>query len=486
MRTRLSLRWRLVLIAGLQASGIGVLLIGLLHIENQRNLRGQLDRTLETKCDEVISVLAQTESFFAIQQLFLIETTYRSSRDAYFYQISDAAGGILARSENLGDAVLPRPGAWQDQARIHLASVSHPLSPEQRIRVRSEWVELDRPDEESATMLIQTAGSLLSLETAINRVLRRDLFVSACALAAVWSLLWFVISRALQPVAAMTRKASEITAKNLHDRLPITGTGDELDELARVLNGTLDRLAASLRQTEAFSSDASHQIRTRLTRIRGELDLVLRTPASDPVRREIEVMRAELDELSRLCARLLFLARLDRHLGEGRAGENESIRFDESIDLNALLSELVEQATPMARESGVDLRLVETPTIVRGNRSLLVEALLNLLDNAIRFSGMNRGPVAVSIDHTRTEAWVSIADSGPGVAPNERERIFERFYQGKKSPRGTGYGLGLAIVRSIAEIHRGRVEVAETPSEWGGSVFRLVLPVAGPWAMAEG
>jgi len=482
LRKRTSLRRRLVFVAWLQAAGVSVLLVVLLHLHNQGHLRDQLDKMLETRCDEVITILGQPDAFRVIGEFFLVETQYRYSSNAFFYQISDDAGQILARSENLGNATLPRPAEWQFSdafGQVSLASVPHPKAAGTNIRVRSELVVQTLAGSVAQPLLIQTAGSLAALERTSSETLWVDVLVGASALTAVLVLLWLVTSRALQPVAAMTRKASEISAKNLRERLPVAGNADELDELATVLNSMLDRLAISLRRTEGFSSDAAHQLRTRLTRIRGEVDLALKCHASEGVRTELESIRDEVQRLSSMCGRLLLLARLDQHIGDAESIGVEATRFDEQVDLRVLVIELVEDLLPLARERGVALRCAEAPTvIVHGNRALLVEALLNLLDNAIHYSG-HGGSVVVIVTGEREEACVSIADTGPGVSPEKRHRIFERFYQGDPgSSDDESSGLGLAIVRGIAQAHRGRVEVIDRPDGRTGSVFQLFLPAS--------
>jgi signal transduction histidine kinase len=268
----------------------------------------------------------------------------------------------------------------------------------------------------------------------------------------------------------MTSRASHITAKNLEERLPLAGTGDELDELANVLNDMLDRIGGSLHRMEQFSSDLAHQFRTPLTRIRGELDLIQRSEGSDTLKAQIETIIEEVEVLSRLCGRLLFLARIDQEAGDPRL-------FDESVDLNEVVSEVLEQITPLAHEHGVELRRGVTSEVqVRGSRSLLVEVLLNLLHNALHATPEG-GAVSVSIETDNGTVQLSVEDEGPGVPKAQREMIFQRFYripQASTGPMDDGSGLGLAIVRGIAHAHGGRVELVDAPG--GGSIFRVILP----------
>jgi heavy metal sensor kinase len=475
---KISLRWKLILFSACLALGTELVFTALLHFRTKRLLRQGIEKVLETKCDEVITVLKSADLNPTLQDFLLVETNYRFSPYAYFYQIRHAQGRTLARSRNLGDAELPIPEAWRRGdfgSPVHFQTLAQPLSPEgQRILLRSERLELAMAGREPALFVIQTAASLGAYESTVRESLRGDVLVSACSLAAVFFLLWFVTTRSLRPVSAMTRKASQITAANLRERLPRARTADELDELARVLNDMLDRLGASIRQMVQFSSDAAHQLRTPLTRIRGELDLILRSGVSDPPRSQLERIQEELERLSRVCGRLLLLARLDQQVGNGSL-------FDERLDLEEVVSELLEQMAPVAQDRGVQLRRGATSTVrVRGSRPLIVEALLNLLDNAIRATPVG-GFVAVSLDANGDGVRLSVEDSGPGVPPEERQRIFQRFYRIPRTSAGAaddGSGLGLAIVQGIAQAHGGHVEIVEAPR--GGSVFRVVFPPLPP------
>lgn len=472
MKRRISLRWRLILLSGSVAFGSELVLSALLHLRVQRQLRQQLETRLESRCDEVISLLESAPAHPTLENFFVTQTEF--APHTYFYQICDAQWRILARSQNLGDVELPIPGDWKGGdlgGLVLFQTAPHPISPGGgRIRLRTERVQVRMAGGGPATLMIQTAISLGQLESAARQTLHDAVLGAGGSLAAVFFLLWFVTTRSLRPVSAMTRKASQITATNLRERLPLTGRGDELDELARVLNDMLDRLGGSLRQMEQFSSGAAHQLRTRLTRIRGELDLILRSDVADPPRSQLERIQEEVERLSWLCGRLLLLARLDQQTGDATL-------FDERVDLEEVVNELLEQMAPLAQDRGIGLRRGAMSTVrVRGSRSLIVEALLNLLDNAIRLTPEG-GSVAVSLEANGDVVRLSVEDSGPGVPPEERERIFEPFY---RTPRtlaeatDDGSGLGLAIVRGIAQAHGGRVDVVQAPT--GGSVFRLVLP----------
>jgi two-component system, OmpR family, sensor kinase len=470
----ISLRWRLILYAWFLALATALGLSVPVYLAAERKLLDEFGTTLQRKCDEVVTVLEAEERWLALDEFLRSETEYRSAIHTYYYQIRDETGATLARSRNLGAAELPLPATSAASAAdgsTDIRTEAHPLSPEAgKVLVRSERIRVALPRREPAPLLIQVAISLGPFHAAMHEDLLETLAVAGASLAVVFILLWFVTGRALQPVSAMSSKASEITAMSQRERLPVTGKGDELDRLASVLNDMLDRLGASLRQMEQFASGAAHQLRTPITRIRGELELLLREELPDPTRRQLERVQEELERLTRTCGRLLLLARLDQQAAQASL-------LEERTQLAEVAANLLDYMGPVAQERKITLRKGRTTAVsVRGSRHLLSEAILNLLDNAVRYTPEG-GTVTVSTELVGDAVRLSVEDSGPGVPPEERERIFAPFYRIPRAAGGesdTGSGLGLAIVTAIARAHRGSVELAQAPA--GGSVFCMVLP----------
>jgi len=275
--------------------------------------------------------------------------------------------------------------------------------------------------------------------------------------------------RALAPLQRLAGRAERITAEQLHERLPVEARSGELEQLAAAFNETLSRLEGSFGQLKRFTADVSHELRTPLTALRSVGEVALRGERDAAGYREvIGSMLEEVDRLTRLTDELLTLARAD-------AGEARLRR--EAVDLAALAHEVAGHLSVLAEEKEQTLAVEATPVRVEGDRTLLRQALVNLAVNAIKYSP-ERSRIRIRACRLDGEAWLEVADEGPGIAPEHRERVFERFYRvdRSRSREMGGTGLGLALVKWAAEAHGGRVGL---DTEVGrGSRFRIVLPAA--------
>ena len=279
---------------------------------------------------------------------------------------------------------------------------------------------------------------------------------------------YFVAGRALSPVSAMAAKSREISAEALSERLPVGNPNDELGRMATVFNETLGRLEASFERLRNFTANVSHELRTPLTAIRsvGEVALQRRLDA-DALRDVVGSMLEEVERLTKLVDCLLALARAE-------SGRTPPVQVE--VDMAAEASAAFELVRVLAEEKhqAVSLELCR-PVIVRGDPSMLRQALLNLMDNAIRYTPEG-GRVKVTAGcGTEGTSVVEVEDDGPGIAPEDHSRIFDRFYRAENGASATrGTGLGLAIARSAIETAGGQLQYQNAGS--GGSRFRIVFP----------
>jgi heavy metal sensor kinase len=273
--------------------------------------------------------------------------------------------------------------------------------------------------------------------------------------------------RALRPVGEMASAARRITSDSLGERLPNPNPHDELGQLATVFNDTLGRLESSFDALKRFTSDASHELRTPLTALRAVGEIALREEREPEALREtIGSMLEETQRLNDLADTLLLLARAE----SGRMPLNR-----EKLALNELIREVCERLDVLAAEKNQRMEITATTAIsVEADPVLLRQAVTNLLHNAIRHSPPD-SLIRVTTGTRGTERFIEITDQGPGIAPEHRDRIFERFYRIDKarSRADGGTGLGLAIAKLFVEQHGGRIEL-ECPAE-GGSCFRIVM-----------
>jgi two-component system OmpR family sensor kinase len=274
-------------------------------------------------------------------------------------------------------------------------------------------------------------------------------------------LAWRLADRVVQPVTALTRTARSISETDLSARIPAHGR-DEVAQLAMTFNEMLDRLEHAFAAQRRFADDASHELKTPLTIVRGHLELLDEDPAAR--RQTLALVTDELDRMGRIVEDLLLLA--GRH-------EPDFLSLA-TVDVGQLTDALLAKAKALApREWVLDVR---GQGVIVADRQRLVQAVMQLAENAARYSGLD-DPIAIGsiVSGGETRFW--IRDHGPGVPEHERTAIFERFRRGAGTGRAGGAGLGLAIVKTIAEAHNGRVEL-ETSSS--GSVFSIVIPVDQP------
>jgi len=282
---------------------------------------------------------------------------------------------------------------------------------------------------------------------------------------------YLLARRALAPIDHLAVEARRVTAERLHERVSVPNQHDEIGRLAAVINDAFARLESSFDKLRRFTADASHELRTPLAVIRGigEAGLVeTRTPAE--YKEAIGSMLEEIDRLTTLVDTLL-------RLSHGDAGNVHLAR--ESLDLGQLTREVTASLAVLAEERRQSISIQSAEGVsVSADRLLLREAITNVVDNGIKYSPVG-APIAVSIRADGNRAVVEVADQGPGIAAEHRERIFDRFFRvdTARSRDAGGTGLGLAIAKWAVEANGGQITVESGTG--GGAVFRIALPLAG-------
>jgi two-component system OmpR family sensor kinase len=273
--------------------------------------------------------------------------------------------------------------------------------------------------------------------------------VGPAALAATTVGGWFLAGAALRPVERLRREATALSSSDPGRRLPVPGTRDELARLATTLNDMLDRLQIALERERRFVDDASHELRTPLATMRGEIELALARPRSNAeLGQSLVSVQDDVDRLQRLADDLLVLART-------RGGRIPVRRV--RCSLAALAAEGARAVEPFARESGVTVAVTASTHDGHVDPDRIRQALRNLLENAIRHSP-DGGTVRLTADRDRGWVHIVVEDSGPGFPPDLLTAVFDPFVRGaQEGADRSGAGLGLAIVRAVAEAHGGTV-----------------------------
>ena len=459
VRTRLTLWYVAILAGALLIYGAGTCAIVLLE------LRTQLDHLATEDLQTVEGFL----SFGSDGKLGLRNDyryhPYPAETQQRFLEVRAEGGTLLYKDEGLGERTLggePDPGEGvgsysrrsirlTDGTRVRVISRRHIIEA-RPIIIRVGFSE--EPMWQSFWQLV--IGLLVGLPLALG-------------LAAFGG--YYLARRALSPVERMARRAQEINAERLGARIEVENPDDELGLLARAFNETLSRLERSFEQLKRFTSDASHELRTPLTAIRSVGEVGLQKEGGSEYHREvIGSMLEEAGRLSRLVESLLTMARADA----GQIKLNRStvcvLRFVEEVC--SVLDVLLEEKNQELSLDGNQELSVEADSLV------LRQILINLLDNAIKYSPAG-GRIQIRVlPGGAGMVAIEVEDCGPGIAPEHRDKVFDRFYridEGRSRDAG-GAGLGLAIARWGAEVHGGRLELADAQKT--GSIFRILLPIS--------
>lgn len=457
IRTRLTLWYVLVLAVILVGVGAFVVL----------RLKADLIRDID-----------RSEASSAVQ----IAQGYRQEGDKEFYDVSNtvlralpvgSSGAQLLDDRGrvllaYGNRVARGPMIRGHSRRAVLGGgrVHQSVSPAGRERFRIFAVSVLR---KGHTRLLVVAKSLADVNHSVTRVIVLLALGGGAALVLTAAGGWWLARKALAPVARMTSHAQRIGIDRLDDRVPEPRVADELAQLARTLNGMLDRLQRGVEEKHRLVADASHELRTPLAVMRSELDVALMDgglPAD--AKAVLASSRDEVERMSRLVEDLLTLARVD-------AGRLDLLR--QPVALSELAARVARSLAPMAKANGVTIVVAGETHSVPGDRDRLEQVLMNLVQNAVSHSEPGR-TVRINVWESGQAAGATVKDEGPGIPTSAQSHVFERFYRidTARSRNNGGSGLGLAICREIVQAHGGRIWLDGGER---GSAFSFTVPAGG-------
>ena len=430
----------------------------------EQYLRANLRDSLRRRSVQVQQILAQAPAGVADSAVAeAIETRVAPEFNNRFVRVTRAPAILVYRSGAPADrsfdpAAVPSPtDAWPSNTVVRpVATASGQL-----------MISLTPIDTASGQFLIELGTALGPIDALRRRLLSLLAVLLPVLVACAAAGGYLLVQRALQPVERMSQTAEQISVQNVEARLPEAATGDALQRLSISLNHMLSRLQDSVFSSRRFLADASHELRTPLTIIKGELQEVMaREAGRSKVGERIGSVLEEVARLEHLVSGLLILSRLD-------AGEARGEWAD--VELGELATSTVEHMRLVADDRGVQLQASAlAPVTVRGDARRLKQVIVNLLDNAIKFTPAG-GVVGVSTQRHDGFGLLEVSDSGIGIPPDALPHVFDRFYRvAARSHDEGGAGLGLSIVRSICSAHGAEIDVDSTPG--CGSRFRVKFP----------
>jgi heavy metal sensor kinase len=451
--SRLPIRLRLTLVFAVIMAVVLLLAGGLVYARVSTNLDNALDEQLRSRAQDV-SALVRRDGSLKSTHGTLIE------RGETFAELLNMNGSVIDATSLVG---------------------RKPLLPPELARTLRGPVFIDRSSvpglDEPARMLalpIQRGQSRLVLVVGATRANRtetllslRNAFLIGGPLALILASLavYGIAGAALRPIEAMRRRAADISASSLDDRLPVPPGGDEVSRLGETLNEMLTRIGDGLARERRFVADASHELRTPLALLKTQLELALRRSRStEELEAAIRGAAEDTERLSRLADDLLLLARAE----QGRVPLRR-----EPIDVADVLETVAGrfQSRAVSEQRDLSVTTDDDPLVVSADRPLLEQALANMVDNAFTHGA---GRVTLTAEQRNGSAELHVLDEGAGFPADFLAHAFERFSRAQKTT-AEGSGLGLAIVETIAEAHDGRAGAANAPG--GGTDVWLALTV---------
>ena len=263
--------------------------------------------------------------------------------------------------------------------------------------------------------------------------------------------------RVLRRIDAIRDTSTKIMSGNLSERVPITRRNDEFDGLATNLNAMLDRIEQLLQGLKEVTDNVAHDLKTPLTRLRNQAEAALRDGASDQSRQKaLETTIAESDRLIQTFNALLMIARAEAGAPSGALAD---------VDVSAVVADVAELYGPVAEDEGITIVTAITPDVhLHGNRELIGQAMVNLLENAVKYAKPLAGPagrITVGLRQAHGRVLIEVADNGPGIPPEDRKRVLERFVRLDASRTETGSGLGLSLVDAVTRLHGGTFSIED-------------------------
>ncbi|MDP2682100.1 MAG: ATP-binding protein [Deltaproteobacteria bacterium] len=460
IRAKLTIWYTTLLAASLITFG------SILYVALSRNIISSIDARLFSMADMVSRAVFRPGTVNLPQNFdIFLEHFFGIKTSGNFIQLMDEYGKIVFTSSTLGKNHLPL------SAQTYHHSIAGNATYETIKNIGQYPVRIVTfPLMENGQLIsiLQVGAPLQESTAALNALFYILIFGIPLAVILASGVGWFLAKKALSPVDMVTVLARKIEAGSLNERLDVSGPKDELGRLAKTFNDMIARLELSFKQMKQFTADASHELKTPLTVLKGEMEIALKTEKTvEGFKEVIKSSLEEIDKMSALVKSLLNLAKLDSR-----------VRLpNDNIKLDGIVEERFNQTLPLAKDKGIDMVMAKKEgVVIMGDKIGIGQLLFNLIYNAIKYTPKD-GRIEISLEQSDNWAIIKVIDTGMGIAEEDLPHIFDRFYRVDKA-RTTGaggVGLGLSICKEIAEAHGGKIEVESEAGK--GSVFKVYLPV---------
>ena len=477
-----SLRFRITI---LYVVSFGITLVAfsaVLYFVNARNQADDFDKFLYNRAQAIArSISINVQGEIEINQALIAESgkLFPFQFGNEYIEIRSPDGKTIARSKNMGSSSLPMDARIMELLQsgkfafltLPASSQSVPFWSRGDLRIVSVPLFANN----QLQILLQLGVSTHALDQSLGQ-LRNSLFLIGVPLTLLLAGAggWWLAGRAFDPINRIILAAQQLGARRLDERLPVPEADDELGRLSKTLNEMLDRLESAFKSQERFVADASHELKTPITVLKGELEVLKSQPRSnEDYRAFLESASEELGRLTQIIENLLLLARAD---------SGAPLRLDKSVRLDEVVLGVIGRLQSFASQSQVRLAMTipedapEDALTVRGDPDLLASLFFNLIHNAVKYSAAGQA-VEIRLDASPPSPGlggrVIIRDRGTGISKEDLSHLFERFHRAENPSRSEvkGTGLGLAIARWIAEAHGAKITVESKPAE--GSEFRV-------------
>lgn len=442
-RIKSLLRTTAVRLSALYVILFGLVAVGLSIYMTSLTVSMLTDQTEQTLNEEVINI----ERAYQHGGLpLLVRTIDRRSRQpgAFLYLIADPQGRFLA-----GNVASIEAGLLTNSGLLHNSVVYSRFGDSgEKIEHRAIVTVIDLPN----GMKLLVGRDIGEPEKFIT-IIRKALMIAFAAMAAGALLIWFFVGRrALRRIDQVTAASQRLMAGDLTGRLPVSGADDEFDRLSANLNVMLERIEELNNGLRQVSDNIAHDLKTPLTRLRNRADeALLRRSKTADYRQTLEAIIAESDQLIRTFNAILMISRIEA---------STSVEHLEKLDARPIVEDVGELYGPVAEEAGVKFEMGKTFDVdLFLNRELLAQALINLIDNAIKYGATSRTEpkISLSMEDNGDHVAVVVSDNGPGIAATDRERVTKRFVRLEDSRTKPGFGIGLSLAKAVMKLHGGEL-----------------------------